>query len=263
MKFSMMTYSMMRQKTYTPEDCVRVAVELGMDGIDWVSTYDRDPRELKKLCDDANLPVVAHTFFLRKADLEDVESAAARNLDNAVALGAPLVMIPPMPLDKELDAAGNRKIWAGILKKVAPLAKERNLAMSVENFPGKISPVVTADDFYELKAEVPELKLTFDNGNADSGEDQIESLRRCFKDVIHVHFKDWLRYPTPPDDKPKEMRDGKFYVAALIGEGTVDSRATLRELEKLGYTGYINIEYEGDDKPADKAIQQALGYLRS
>ena len=101
MKFSMMTYSMMRQKTYTPADCVRVAVELGMDGIDWVSTYDRDPRELKKLCDDVNLPIVAHTFFLRKADLEDVESAAARNLDNAVALGAPLVMIPPMPLDKE------------------------------------------------------------------------------------------------------------------------------------------------------------------
>ena len=262
MKFSMMTYSMMRQKTYTPEDCVRVAVELGMDGIDWVSTYDRDPRDLKRLCEDANLPIVAHTFFLRKADLEDVKSAAARNLDNAVALGAPVVMIPPMPLDKELDDKGNRKIWAGILKQVAPLAKERNLAMSVENFPGKISPVVTADDFYELKAEVPELKLTFDNGNADSGEDQIESLRRCFKDVIHVHFKDWFRYDQPTE-KPKEMRDGRFYVPALIGEGTVDSRATLRELEKLGYTGYINIEYEGDDKPADKAIQQALGYLRS
>ena len=262
MKFSMMTYSMMRQKTYSPEDCVRVAVELGMDGIDWVSTYDRDPRDLKKLCEDANLPIVAHTFFLRKADLEDVASAAARNLDNAVALGAPVVMIPPMPLDKELDDKGNRKIWADILKKVAPLAKERNLALSVENFPGKISPVVTADDFYELKAEVPELKLTFDNGNADSGEDQIESLRRCFKDVVHVHFKDWFRYDQPTE-KPKEMRDGRFYVPALIGEGTVDSRATLRELEKLGYTDYINIEYEGDDKPADKAIQQALGYLRS
>ena len=261
MKFSMMTYSMMRQKTYSPEDCVRVAVELGMDGIDWVSTYDRDPRDLKRLCEDANLPIVAHTFFLRKADLEDVASAAARNLDNAVTLGAPVVMIPPMPLDKELDDKGNRKIWADILKKVAPLAKERNLALSVENFPGKISPVVTADDFYELKAEVPELKLTFDNGNADSGEDQIESLRRCFKDVVHVHFKDWFRYDQPTE-KPKEMRDGRFYVPALIGEGTVDSRATLRELEKLNYQGYINIEYENNTYPADAAIKRALEYLR-
>ena len=262
MKFSMMTYSMMRQKTYTPADCIRVAVELGMDGIDWVTTYGEDPRELKKRCDDVGLPVVEHTFFLRKADLEDLTGAAAKHLDNAVALGAPLVMIPPMPLEKELDDKDNRKIWVDILRKVAPLAKERGLQLSVENFPGKNSPVVTADDFYDLKAQVPELKLTFDNGNADSGEDQIESLRRCFKDVIHVHFKDWYRFDQPTE-KPKEMRDGRFYVPALIGEGTVDSRATLRELEKLGYTGYINIEYEGDDKPADKALQQAMGFLRS
>ena len=59
MKFSMMTYTMMRQKTYTPEDCVRVAVELGMDGIDWVSTYGRDPRELKNMSSD---PFVLNFF---------------------------------------------------------------------------------------------------------------------------------------------------------------------------------------------------------
>ena len=263
MKFSMMTYTMMRQKCYTPEDCVRVAKELNMDGIDWVTTYDRDARELRKLSDDAGLPVVAHTFFLRKDDMPQLESVAARHLDDAVTLGAPVVMIPPSPHPDVTTVDECRKLWVGILKKVAPLAAERGLKFSVENFPNPISAVVTSDDFYALKADVPELKLTFDNGNADSGEDQIESLRRCFKDVVHVHFKDWLRYPTPPDDKPKEMRDGRFYVAALIGEGTVDSRATLRELEKLGYTGYINIEYEGDDKPADKAMQQALGYLRS
>ena len=133
--------------------------------------------------------------------------------------------------------------------------------MSVENFPGKISPVVTADDFYELKAEVPELKLTFDNGNADSGEDQIESLRRCFKDVIHVHFKDWERRDDAREGW-REMSDGKFYRAALIGEGAVDSRATLRELEALGYTGYINIEYESCSCRGDAAIKRVLEYLR-
>ena len=97
MKFSMMTYTMMRQKCYTPEDCVRVAKELNMDGIDWVTTYDRDARELKKLSDDAGLPVVAHTFFLRKDDMPQLESVAARHLDDAVTLGAPVVMISPSP----------------------------------------------------------------------------------------------------------------------------------------------------------------------
>ena len=39
MKYSMMTYTMMRQGTFTPADCVRVAAQLKMDGIDWVTTY--------------------------------------------------------------------------------------------------------------------------------------------------------------------------------------------------------------------------------
>ena len=97
MKFSMMTYTLMRQKTYTPADCIRVAVELGMDGIDWVSTYGEDPRELRKRCDDAGLPVVAHTFFLHRVPEAELLDKAAVNLDNAVALGAPVVMLPPPP----------------------------------------------------------------------------------------------------------------------------------------------------------------------
>ena len=117
MKFSMMTYTMMRQKCYTPEDCVRVAKELDMDGIDWVTTYDRDARELKKLSDDAGLPVVAHTFFLRKDDMPQLESVAARHLDDAVTLGAPVVMIPPSPHPDVTTVEECRKLWIGILKK--------------------------------------------------------------------------------------------------------------------------------------------------
>ena len=261
MKFSMMTYTMMRQKCFTPEDCVRVAVELGMDGIDWVTTYDRDPRELKKLSDDAGLPVAAHTFFLRKDDMPQLESSAARHLDDAVTLGAPVVMIPPAVHPGITTLEECRKLWIGILQKVAPLAAERGIALSVENFPNPISAVVTADDFYALKAEVPGLKLTFDNGNAASGEDQIASLKRCYRDIVHVHFKDWQRRDDPAEGW-KLMRDGRYYQAALIGEGVVDSRATLRELEKLGYDGFINIEYENLTYRGDEAIKRALEYLR-
>ena len=37
MKYSMMTYTLMRQGGFTPADCVRVAAELKMEGIDWVT----------------------------------------------------------------------------------------------------------------------------------------------------------------------------------------------------------------------------------
>ena len=161
MKFSMMTYTLMRQKIFTPADCIRVAVELGMDGIDWVTTYGEDPRELKKRCDDANLPVVAHTFFLHMVAPEHLRDAIARNMDNAVILGAPVVMLPPSPIPGESDPRENRRRWAEILRTAAPFARERGLVMTVENFPGQASPVVTSDDFYALQAEVPDLKLTF------------------------------------------------------------------------------------------------------
>ena len=258
----MMTYTLMRQGCYTPEDCVRVASELGMEGIDWITTYGRDPKELKKMSLDAGLTVAAHTFFLREKELDQLDTIAQRSMDDACELGAPVIMIVPVPFAGVTDPAENRSRWAEILKKVAPMAAERNLVMSMENFPGAASPIVTADDFYALKAMVPELKLTFDNGNAASGEDQIESLKRCFADVVHVHFKDWDIVDTLDEGSWRQMRDGRFYRAALIGEGKIDSRATLKTLEELGYTGYINIEYENNKYPGDEAVKKALEYLK-
>lgn len=261
MKFSMMTYTLMRQGCFTPEDCVRVAAELKMEGIDWVSTYDRDPKELKKMSDDAGLTVAAHTFFIRASEPDEIKKEAECSLDAACILGAPVVMIPTSAAKGISDPAENRRIWIEKLSMIAPLAEARNLILTVENFPGANSAFVTADDFYEAKKAIPSLKLTFDNGNASTGEDQIESLKRSFKDVVHVHFKDW-EIIDHAEEGWRMMRDGRYYRAALIGEGKVDSRATLALLEELGYTGYINIEYEGNRYPGDEAVKKALEYLR-
>ena len=264
MKFSMMTYTLMRQKGFTPFDCIRIASELKMSGIDWVTTYGQSPAELRKRCDDAGLPVAAHTFFLRRfmAGENDWQSEAMRSLDDAVGLEAPVVMIPPIPLPGITTAVENRKRWIAALAEVAPPAAERNLVLTVENFPGVLSPFVTASDFHAAQREVPALKLTFDNGNAATGEDQLASLHACAKDIAHVHFKDWRRSAVPAADF-RPMRDGCHYSPALIGEGVIDSRATLRELEAIGYQGFINIEYEGDRHRADRAVKQALDYLKS
>ena len=79
--------------------------------------------------------------------------------------------------------------------------------------------------------------------------------------MVHVHFKDWEIRDTEFENC-RVMRDGRFYRAALIGEGDVDSRATLKTLEELGYTGFINIEYENKKYPGDEAVKKALEYLK-
>ena len=259
----MMTYTLMRQKGYfTPADCVRVARELRMEGIDWVSTYGEDPALLRKMSEDAGLTVVAHTFFVHSKEGETVAGAIERSLDNACILGAPLVMIPPAPLQGVESREENRKYWCERLAVARSLAQARNLILTVENFPGLLSPIVTAADFHEVKQAVPSLKLTFDNGNAAAGEDQLASLRACAGDIVHVHFKDWERSETPAEGWRQQL-DGAYYRPALIGEGVVDSLATVRELEKIGYKGFVNIEYEGNKYPGDAAVRRALDFLRT
>ena len=170
-------------------------------------------------------------------------------------------MVVPMPMGFT-EPEKNRLVWTDLLKRIAPLAQERNLVLTVENFPGSASPFVTAADFYEVKKVVPSLKLTFDNGNAFTGEDPIESLKRCAADIAHVHLKDWLRSETALGGY-RQMRDGFYYKPALIGEGVVDSRATVKALEEVGYDGFVNIEYEGDDVPAHEGVRRVLEYLKS
>ena len=117
--------------------------------------------------------VAAHTFFLRLKEGETVQGVAEKSLDNACILGAPVVMIPPSPLAGVESREENHKRWCEMLAEVAPLAEQRNLILTVENFPGMLSPFVTADDFYKAKAQIPSLRLTFDNGNAATGENAV------------------------------------------------------------------------------------------
>ena len=260
MKYSMMTYTVMRQGGYTPADCVRIASDLGMEGIDWVSTYGEDPKLLRKMSVDAGLTVAAHTFFIKTCDVAEAREIASQRMDNAVLLGAPLVMIPPAPFAGVTDPDENRRRWAEVLAAVFPLAEERGLVLTVENFPGAASAVVTAADFYELKKAVPALKLTFDDGNAAGGEDPVASLKACLEDVVHVHFKDWV-FSSAPGGKP--MKNGLYASPALVGEGDVPTCAVEKVLADAGYAGFINIEYENNVYPAEEAVRRALAYLKN
>ncbi len=65
-----------------------------------------------------------------------------------------------------------------------------------------------------------------------------------------------------PADGYRRMLDGKYYRPALIGEGTVDHRACIQAMEECGYSGCVNIEYEGDKYNPYEGIRKAAKYLR-
>lgn len=259
----MMTYSMSRNGS-TPEEIVKCCTDLGIKYIDWVSCYDRKASEIKKMSDDAGLEICCHTFFVSKyingeADgLDDVK----KSVENAVELGVKTVMIPTPALFNVTSREENMKRWIDILGVCLPFINEAGLVPTIENFPGKLSPIITSDDFYMYKRIYPELKLTFDSGNAAFGEDPVESVEKSFDDIVHVHLKDW-DISTTPIEGWREGIDGRYFSAALIGEGKIDNAAVWNKLKSLGYKGCLNMEYENTKYSSYEAMSKAAAYLRS
>ena len=267
MKLSMMSYTWSRQPAHFDlQRMLQVTRELNMAGIDFVRLHDRTAKELRRMADDAGVKVVAHTFVV-DLNFPDARArqpggdAARRSIEDAVTLGAPVVMIvtPPKP---NMDRNTARRNWIAGLKELQPFAAQAGVALSIENFPGAASPFVIADDFLEALREVPGLKLTFDNGNAASGEEPAESFRRCAAHVVHAHFKDWYMRGTPAEGYWPQL-DGRYGRAALIGEGAVNQKACLAAMRAAGYQGCINIEYEGNDYTPEEACRRAAATLRA
>jgi len=237
-----------------------------MDGLDMITLYKNTARDVRNMADDYAVKIVAHTFV---ADL-DFPTAKERapgldlgkqGIENALILGAPCVMVITPP-KKGGSGRTSRKNWIAGLNDLAAFAGEAGIVCTVENFPGKESPFVIADDFLEAATAIPALRLTYDNGNCFTGEDPVESFRKSAWHVVHAHFKDWDVSATSQEGYT-QMKDGRYYKPALIGEGVMDHKSCLEAMKECNYEGYINIEYEGNKYPAAEALKRILDYLRA
>ncbi len=266
MKLSMMTYTVTRSPEFDLGKMLELTKELDMAGMDvcFADRLGRPVKELRKMLDDCGIPVVCNTFGnnINSEGMAEEKwfDGLKAGLEEAAVLGAPAVMMPT-PGVPDLSREENRKRWIGVLGKGAGLAEEYGIYLSIENFPGEASPFVTADDLLEAVVGAPGLKITYDNGNAATGEEPAESFRKCAEHVVHAHFKDW-DISDEPVEGWRRMLDGRYYTPALIGEGAVDHESCIRAMEECGYDGCVNIEYEGDKYNPYEGIRRAADYLR-
>jgi len=268
MKLSMMSYTLARQSGFSLPKMFELTRALDLAGVDMVTCYNTPATELRKMADDYGVPIIAHTFFA--VPLASPDPAVRRQgvdivkqgLDDAAALGAPVVMIPTPPAEDGADRHTQRQRYIDGFRAVMPLAKQAGIILTVENFPGQNSPFVTAADFRQAFGQLPDLRLTFDNGNVATAEAPGASFTANAAQTVHAHFKDWLVADAPAEGY-RQMLDGRYYKPALIGEGCVDHRGSLQAMKAAGYTGCINIEYESSDYPAIEAVRRAADTLRS
>jgi len=266
MRLSMMSYSMRRQDWGEPDfirSLCEFTEEIGLKDIDFVRTCGRDPKEIRRIVDDHGLNVICHAFFVDlnfpvAAERKPGVDGARRGFETALILGANTVMLPFKKRDGMSREQNRRNVIQG-LKEIMPVARELGVTVTTESFPGFGSPFITVPDFMEAIEEVPELKVTFDNGNVHiGGEDPADSFNKLKQYVVHAHFKDWAL----AEDGVRGL-DGRRYKGALIGEGIVDQKACIKAMKRAGYEGCINIEYEGSEYSPDTAVKKAAEYLQA
>ena len=209
----------------TPEEIVDIAVKCNMGAIDWITTHKSDPVWLGKISRDAGLEVAAYTpldqaYINGEGNWKD---EFKYSLEAAVSMGAPVMMVPPFALKKHPDMSEGRKYWTEFFAWATPLAKEANVILTLESTGFINSPITTADENLEVLKNVPDLRLTFDNGNIETAESAVDAYAKLKDYVVRFHLKDWTiaDQEFPGSDK---KRCGKYFAMAAIGEGSVDLR---------------------------------------
>lgn len=209
----------------TPEEIVEIAVKCNMKSIDWITTHKSDPVWLGKISRDSGLEVAAYTpldnaYIKGEGNWQD---EFKYSLEAAVAMGAPVMMVPPFPLKKHPEMSEGLKYWTEFYAWATPLAKAANMILTCESTGYATSPITTADENLEVLKNVPDLRITFDNGNIETAEDAKSAYEKLKDYVVRFHLKDWkiADQEIPGSDK---KRNGKYFAMCAIGEGNVDLR---------------------------------------
>ena len=264
MKIAMMTYTMARGlkpgERFDIEALCGFTRELELDAIDWVTTYGYDASEIRKVTDDYGLKNVCHTIpcginFPTPAERGAGCDALKTGIEAAVVLGADMVMLP-VPGKEEFTREESFQNVIGGLGEVMDFADKAGVTVTVEHFPSFLSPFVVSADVNRAVQEIPQLRITYDNGNVTTGgEGTYEGFMNSADYIVHAHFKDFA-VCSERDPEARRCLDGRYRRPVLLGDGAVDQLGSLRAMIDAGYTGYINFEYEGTEySPRDATIE--------
>jgi sugar phosphate isomerase/epimerase len=198
------------------------------------SPSDEQVAEVEAAAREAGLHVAnLGTYYGRPlpgtAEETEAEVAAARRgMDAAVRLGARSLRIHPGK-DRSHETGF---ALVPFFRQVAREAEQRGLYLGIETHGGLSSD---APAMVELCQEVGSrhFGVLFDPSNCvGAGVDYKQAWETFKEHVVHVHLKDGRHGP-----------DGKWQRVHL-GEGEIDARWLLDELNRAGYEGDIALEYE-------------------
>jgi len=227
----------------TAEEIIALAVEAGLDGIEWGADRHVLPGELKnaervgRLTRAAGLEVSSYgSYYLAFDKPGDPLADFGPVIDTAVALGAPVI-----------------RIWAGSFfientpdyfqtvvvqsRKLAAAAEKRGIKVAYEFHPNTFSE--TLDGALELLWEVghPNLYSYWQPPNDTTLEQRLEQIAILKNRLLYLHVFQWEDALAPP------------YVRQPLAEGSKEWNACLAAADEPGAERYALLEFVRDDNP--------------
>lgn len=277
MKYSVSAYSFgqyLSAGRLTAIECVGKAKELGFDAIEFTdgsfSGTDDKKAFAKELRNEADRVGIEISNLAVGADLLAGDSEIEKLkewLDIANILGC-----PTMRHDVTGGVNNGRfKSYDSVLYilaerclRVTEYAKTLGIKTMTENHGyfsqdsdrvEKLINAVNNDNFGQL----------VDIGNfLCADEDPVKAVGRCAPYAFYVHAKDFIVKSGNKSDPGEGFfmtRGGNFLRGTIVGHGDVPVLACLRALRRVGYDGYIAIEFEGMEDCV-KGIKIGLNNLK-
>jgi sugar phosphate isomerase/epimerase len=137
------------------------------------------------------------------------------------------------------------------LPKLEKFVKEYNIKIAVHNHGPEDKHFPTPQSVLEaVKNLDPRCGLCMDVGHsARTGVDVVESVRQAGARLLDMHVKDLTSFTDKGSQVP-------------VGDGIMPIPAIFKELKRMGYQGFVNLEYEVDGDNPMPGMQKSFSYMR-
>ena len=167
---------------------------------------------------------------------EDTDEHVGMFFEYAKAAGMPLLVIAPTP---------------DVLPRIEKFVKEYDIAVAIHNHGPEDEYFPAPSDALALVKDMdPRMGLCVDVGHtARTGNDVVQEIADAGDRVLDLHMKDL------EDLMVKESQ-------CIVGKGQMPVAAIFQQLQKMGYDGYVNLEYEIDAEDPLPGMKQSFAYMR-
>jgi len=285
MKTSISSYSfnyLMKNSGETQLSVISKAKELGFDAIEFTDlcppeniSINEYAKMLKAEADKQGIEISCYSVSAdllsgSDGDLEKEIEKIKEKVDIAEVLGVKL-----MRHDATFSFLKNERGYKGFVnvidrlaegcRKITEYAKSKGIRTMVENH-GLFCQDSDRVEMLVNKVANENFGLLVDVGNfLCVDENPATAVGRCAPYAFNVHIKDFI-FKSGVDDFPRDVflqtRSGNFIRGTVIGHGVVPIKQCVSILKRIGYDGYLTLEFEGFEE-INFALTQGFKYIKS